>query len=222
MLLYKREMQFENLTPAIAVIIQRQVQSEISGVVFSLNPLTNDFDEALINANWGLGEALVSGEITPDTVIVNKVTGAVIEQRIGEKSGARASVPCLNTRQIDDLTESVKRIETLYGEPVDVEWAFSKRVLHIVQARPITAYVPLVEKMLTEPGAPRNLYMDGALTDGLTISTAISPITLDTYDSIFQLMFGYLFNVRLNDFEFHQSGYGFYGSRIYINMSMFM
>ena len=67
-LLYKREMKFVNLSPAIAVVIQRQVDAAISGVVFSLNPLTNDYDEALINANWGLGEALVSGEITPDTV----------------------------------------------------------------------------------------------------------------------------------------------------------
>ena len=58
-LLYKREMCFADLTPAIAVVAQRQIASDVSGVAFSLNPLTNDFDEALINASWGLGEALV-------------------------------------------------------------------------------------------------------------------------------------------------------------------
>ncbi len=89
-LLYKREMHFENLTPAIAVVIQRQVESVVSGVAFSLNPLTNDFDEALINASWGVGEALVSGDITPDTVVVNKVSGTVIESRLGDKGGDRS------------------------------------------------------------------------------------------------------------------------------------
>jgi len=67
-LLYKFGMNFESLAPAIAVVVQRLVDSDISGVAFSLNPLTNDFDEILINASWGLGEALVTGDITPDSV----------------------------------------------------------------------------------------------------------------------------------------------------------
>ncbi|MFQ5697253.1 MAG: PEP/pyruvate-binding domain-containing protein, partial [Myxococcota bacterium] len=60
-LLYKREMDLASLSPSIAVVIQEQIASETSGVAFSLNPLTNDYDELLINASWGLGEALVSG-----------------------------------------------------------------------------------------------------------------------------------------------------------------
>jgi len=221
-LLYKREMNFEDFSPAIAVVIQRQVESEISGVVFSLNPLTNDFDEALINANWGLGEALVSGEITPDAVVVNKVTGSVIENRPGDKGGDRSIEACLNAEQIDELTETVKRIEALYDEPVDVEWAICAGELHVLQARPITAYIPLAKEMQTEPGAPRSLYMDAALTDGLTISGAVSPITLDTFKLIYQLMFEYMLGIPANELDFAQAGFPFHGSRPYVNLSMFL
>lgn len=185
-LLYKREMNFENLSPSIAVIIQHQVDSEISGVAFSLNPLTNDFDEALINASWGLGEALVSGEVIPDKIVVDKVSGEIIEQHPGDKGGVRSHEVCLDPAQIARLTDALKRIESLYGEPVDVEWAIAQaevsNELTIPQACPITGYVPLAPELQTEPGAQRHLYMDGALTDGLTISGPISPITLDVFE----------------------------------------
>ncbi len=131
------------------------------GVAFSLNPLTNDFDEVLINASWGLGDALVTGEITPDTVVVDTVTGEIVEQRLGDKGGDRPDEPCLDNGRIADLKDTVKRIEALYGEPVDVEWAFAEGRLRILQARPITTYVPLHESLQTAPGEPRKLYMDG-------------------------------------------------------------
>ncbi len=223
-LLYKREMRFENLSPAIAVVIQRQVASAISGVAFSLNPLTNDFDEVLINASWGVGEALVSGDITPDTVIVNKVTGEVIEQRLGDKGGDRPGEACLGDAQISELTDTVEQIETLFADPVDVEWAIYNGELHILQARPITAYIPLAKEMQTQPGAPRYLYMDGALTDGLTISGPISPITCETFNSIYGLMAEYMLGIPAAelDFDIERTGFGFHGSRIYVNLSMFL
>ncbi len=221
-LLYKRQMQLVNLSPAIAVIIQCQVDSAISGVAFSLNPLTNDFDEVLINASWGLGEALVSGGITPDTVVVNKVTGTVIENRPGDKGGDRPTETCLDAEQIDELTETVKRIEALYDEPVDVEWAIAGGELHVLQARPITAFIPLAKELQSKPGAPRSLYMDGALTDGLTISGPISAITLDTFMMIYRLMFGYMLGIEENKFDFDRAGLPFHGSRPYINLSMFL
>ena len=175
-LLYKQEMKFERLAPAIAVVVQQQVPSESSGVVFSLNPLTNDYDEILINASWGLGEALVSGDITPDSVVVSKVTGDIVEHRIGDKGGDRAEEACLDQVQIGELSAEVKRIEELFDTPVDVEWAFSGGRLHVLQARPITAYVPMAPELLTEPGAPRRLYIDGYLTDGITMSGPVSPM----------------------------------------------
>ena len=76
-----RESGFDARDPTIAVVVQEQIRSEISGVGFSLNPLTNNFDEAVINANWGLGETVVSGTVTPDTFIVDKIDGRVVETR---------------------------------------------------------------------------------------------------------------------------------------------
>ena len=189
-----------------------------------MNPLTNDFDEALINASWGVGEALVSGDITPDTVIVNKVTGAVIEQRLGDKGGERSAEACLADAQISELTDTVMEIETLFADPVDVEWAICNGELHILQARPITAYIPLAKEMQTEPGAQRVLYMDGALTDGLTISGPISPMTGETFDWIYRLMAGYMLGIPAHELilNIDQTGFGFHGARIYVNLSMFL
>ena len=221
-LLYKREMNFDSLTPAIAVIVQRQIASDISGVAFSLNPLTNDFDEALINAGWGFGEALVSGEITPDRVLVDKVSGTILEYRAGHKGGDRSEEQCLDETRIAELTDAIENIERLYQGPVDVEWAIADDQLHILQARPVTAYVPLAKEMQTAPGAPRYLYMDGALTDGLTVSGPISPITLDTFEGAYRLLIGYMIGVSTEHLDLASVGICFTGSRIYLNISYFL
>jgi len=221
-LLYKREMNFHSLAPAIAVIVQRQITSEISGVAFSLNPLTNDFDEVLINASWGLGEALVSGEITPDRVVVDKVSGAILEYQAGHKGGDRSEERCLDQTRIAELTDAIENIERLYQDPVDVEWAIADDQLHMLQARPVTAYVPLAKEMQTAPGAPRVLYMDGALTDGLTVSGPISPITLDSFEWIYRVMIENTIGVAADDVDLTEAGIQFAGSRIYINLSCFL
>ena len=90
---YKLNMGFTDPAPSIAVVVQRMVPSETSGVAFSLNPLTNDYDEMLVNAHRGLGEALVAGEITPDAFVVDKVSGAVIEERPSSPAERRVSRP---------------------------------------------------------------------------------------------------------------------------------
>ena len=220
-LLYKQEMKFERLAPAIAVIVQQQVPSESSGVVFSLNPLTNDYDEILINASWGLGEALVSGDITPDSVVVSKVTGDIVEHRIGNKGGDRAEEACLDQAQIGELSTEVKRIEELFDTPVGVEWAFSSGRLHVLQARPITAYIPMAPELLTEPGAPRHLYVDGYLTDGITMSGPVSPMGSELLAYLVEYMLawaaGPVEKLRLDDYGMH-----FAGGRMYLNLSAYL
>ncbi len=218
--IYKVEMSFDDLTPSIAVVVQRQVASETSGVGFSLNPLTNDFDEALINASWGLGEALVSGEVTPDSDVVDKVTGKIIEHRLGSKGGDRADEPCLGTSQLRDLTALLSRVEAYYGHPVDVEWAIAAGELYVLQARPITTYLPLPADLQTEPGEQRILYMDGALTDGLTMSGPISPATLDEFKLLIEAMFAYV--LQTEDVNLGELGYHLCGSRLYVNVSNFL
>jgi hypothetical protein len=179
---------------SMALIVQLQIDSEVAGVGFSINPLTNDFDESAIDANWGLGESVVSGMVTPDRYVLDKSNGAVIERQLGAKqtsvtlsaatgttsgSHLRRTEYCLNDGQLLELNSVICQLETLYGHPVDMEWAYANGELFILQARPITSYVPLPAEMLTAPGAQRKSYMDIALSKGMTCNAAISPIGLD-------------------------------------------
>ena len=218
---YKLNMGFTDPTPSIAVVVQRMVPSETSGVAFSLNPLTNDFDEMLVNAHRGLGEALVAGEITPDAFVVDKVSGAVIDER----PASPADGACLDGGELAELLSAVARIESHYGRPMDVEWAFADgsdgERLHILQARPITAYVPLAAELQTAPGEQRCLYIDRALTDGLTMSGPISPLTNDYVELAVALMLKYLVDIP-EDADLVAGGFCLKGSRIYFNISPYM
>ena len=221
-LLYKRKMGFRALDPAIAVIVQELVASEVAGVAFSLNPLTNDFDEILVNASWGLGEALVTGDITPDTAVVDKVTGETIEHRAGDKGGDRPDELCLDGARIAEIASAVKRIETLFRKPVDVEWAAANGRLHVLQARPVTAYVPLHESLLTAPGEPRKLYLDGYLTDGVTMSEATTPMTDDALETVMRMMLGWMVNAAPEGLDPAAWGVHPDASRCYLDLSMYM
>ncbi len=190
-LVYKREHGFDDLTPCLAVVVQEQVASEVSGVGFSLNPVTNDYDEVYIDANWGLGTTVVEGRVSPDHFVVNKVDGCVVEATMGrketsawlapdggteEREGSRAADRTLSDAQLRELTAVLGQIEELYGHPVDVEWAYADGRLHVLQARPVTRYVPLHPSLCTEPGERRRLYADTGLAKGMTINAPISPM----------------------------------------------
>ena len=192
--LYKAQQGIDVHHPRSAVLVQRQVESEVSGVGFSLNPVTNDYDEAVIDANFGLGETVVSGEVTPDHFVVDKPGHNILERRIGSKSVSRWIRPeggvelrdetqgeqvSLNDEQVLELTDALCRIEELYQHPVDIEWAFAQGELHLLQARPITTYFPLAADMQTEPGAARRLYLDGNLSDSITSNEPLTMLTLD-------------------------------------------
>jgi len=178
-LLYKQEHGLAADRPRIAVVVQQQIDARVAGVAFSLNPLNNCYDEAVINANYGLGESVVAGQVSPDQFVVDKVKRAVLERKTGKKetsvwlapdggtyrepSPARGQL-CLSDEQVLQLVEVVVRVEDYCGQPIDVEWAYAGGALHLLQARPITAYVPLPEALRTPPGAPKQLYLDMTLT----------------------------------------------------------
>jgi pyruvate,water dikinase len=181
---YKRQRGFDPAQVEIAVVVQEQVGSESAGVAFSLNPQNNDYDEAVIQANWGLGETVVSGSVSPDRFIVDKVAGCIIEKKAGAKEtslwsrpeGGAADEPderrkdgqrfALTDGQAVEISRLVGRVETLIGAPVDVEWAYgSDGELYLLQARPVTTYFPLPDELLTAPGEPRRLYVDSTLLE---------------------------------------------------------
>ncbi|MGA3024770.1 MAG: PEP/pyruvate-binding domain-containing protein [Bryobacteraceae bacterium] len=140
---------------SMAVVVQRLVAAEVAGVVFTANPVTGARDELMINAAWGLGEAIVSGRVTPDTIVIDKRTGAIASQEIASKDvmtvrspeGTREEpVPAgkrqraaLEPAQAAELARLGLKIEQLYGQPMDIEWAMCDGRIFIVQARPVTA-----------------------------------------------------------------------------------
>jgi pyruvate,water dikinase len=130
------------------------VQSEISGVAFTVHPVTKDKDQLVIEAGWGLGEAIVSGQVTPDTYVIHKKHRTLLEVNVGEQTmaivrGRRGTVQKklssrlgsrqkLSRAQILELTKICLKIESHYHHPQDIEWAFVKGRFYITQSRPIT------------------------------------------------------------------------------------
>ncbi len=186
---YKMQHGMATDDPRIAVVVQRQIASDVSGVAFSLNPQNNCFDEAVINANFGLGETVVAGVVTPDTYVVDKVTLELIDKNIATKShglhlengggtreraNERPDAPCLTDAQAIKIAQLAARAEEHSGKPMDIEWAIEGGTLHLLQSRPITTYVPLPDSMVTAPGAQKNLYLDIiVLTQGFTESLSV-------------------------------------------------
>ena len=119
-------------------------------------------DEAVIDASWGLGESVVAGLASPDHFVVDKVSGKLVEKKLGtkrvsiwlgrdggteEREGHRSTDPTLSEAQLGELVRVLRRIEELFGHPTDIEWAYAEDRLHILQARPITTHVPLPAEM---------------------------------------------------------------------------
>lgn len=138
----------------MGVLIQQMVQADVSGVVFSVNPVMPNNEEIIINASYGLGEAIVSGLVTPDAYYVNKTDGS-IQKELGlkemkiiasEKETVEAETSeeeqnrfCLSDGKITELAEVARKIESTLGMPVDIEFAMKDGCIYILQARPITA-----------------------------------------------------------------------------------
>ena len=140
---------------SVAVVVQKMVASEKSGIAFSVHPVTQDRNQLIIEAGFGLGEAIVSGQITPDSYVVEKKPRKILDVNVFEqkKSLVRAKngtgnkwkelgkigkEQVLSEKEILKLTETVLKIENHYGFPCDIEWAFEKGRFYIVQSRPIT------------------------------------------------------------------------------------
>ncbi|MFC7441564.1 PEP/pyruvate-binding domain-containing protein [Laceyella putida] len=141
---------------SMGVAVQGMVYSEVSGVMFSANPITKNPHEVVINASYGLGEAIVSGIATPDLYIVKKENDH-IEKELGLKevkmlAGVTGTTTvdtteeernqyCLSDRDVLKLAEIAKRVERIYGHPVDMEFGMQKGAIYLLQARPITTTV---------------------------------------------------------------------------------
>jgi pyruvate,water dikinase len=141
---------------SVAVVIQEMVQSEVSGIAFSVHPITQDTNELIIEAGYGLGEAIVSGKVTSDSYTVTKNNYEVIDKYISKQDKklvlspefkknewmnilmSEAESQKLTEEQIKELSDLIVKIEGLYNKPQDIEWAYANGKFYITQSRPIT------------------------------------------------------------------------------------
>lgn len=192
---YREKQNFDHFQVSLSVVIQKMINSEKSGVMFTANPITNDVNQLMINASWGLGEAVVSGTVSPDEYILDKCNKKVVEKHISEKVvmvvkneedigtvEVRVSdflgydfinKQCLTEEEIDELVEYGIKIENIYENYEDIEWGFDKdtKKLYILQARPITTLKNRVKKEVNSMGEKKEL---NVLTKGLSASPGIA------------------------------------------------
>jgi phosphoenolpyruvate synthase/pyruvate phosphate dikinase len=152
----------ETQPPAMGVAVQLMVDAEVSGVMFTCNPVSGDPSMVAVNASWGLGLAVVGGEVTPDDFLVSKVTHEVVRRHVNAKeieyvpdaSGGgvvrvevpkeRRELPCLDESALGTLVDVGRRVERYFGSAQDIEWAIVRggelpSSLYVLQSRPVTA-----------------------------------------------------------------------------------
>jgi phosphohistidine swiveling domain-containing protein len=211
---------------SMAVVVQQFVSADAAGVLFTVDPAGGDPDRVVINAGWGLGEALVGGQVTPDVAVLSRVDGAIREYRVGAKQ--RMTVPAdtgvreqdtepglrgtavLSDAQASELARTGLAIEKLYGHPVDVEWARAGNQMFVLQARPVTSPVSPGERW-NDSLAGDFLWSAGNLTEALP--DVMTPATW----SLMQLFMTRAISPPSVG-SYH--GYGRVGGRFYVNISM--
>ncbi|MEW6171749.1 MAG: phosphoenolpyruvate synthase [Bacillota bacterium] len=158
---YRQAQGFDHDTVYLSAVVQKMIQSERSGVAFTANPISGNRQEMLINASWGLGEAIVSGKVTPDEYVVDKVSRRLVNKIITSKNVLIVADPnstrgtietevarflgpdyvdrqCLTDDEVLILAEQLIRVDNHYQFPQDIEWGYENGTFYILQSRPIT------------------------------------------------------------------------------------
>ncbi|RLT33583.1 MAG: phosphoenolpyruvate synthase, partial [Chloroflexi bacterium] len=183
---------------SLAVVVQAMVQSDTSGVLFTANPLTGRRTETVVDAIYGLGEALVSGQVEPDHYIVETATGRIVAKLLGAKatvirgaegggtltqSADAGSQQALSDDEIRQVTALGKRVTDFYGSPQDIEWGYADGQLYLLQSRAITSLFPVPELPADEnPDDLRVFFSFGAVQGMLDPMT---PLGRDVIKAIF-------------------------------------
>ncbi|HVP40771.1 MAG TPA: phosphoenolpyruvate synthase [Candidatus Krumholzibacteriaceae bacterium] len=160
---YRTEKGFKHENVLISVGVQKMVNSKSAGVIFTINPVTGEQNQIIIEGNWGLGESVVSGAVTPDHFEIDRNTLKILARTIAKKTieyirdpktgktihakvpANRQETPCVTDQEILKLAEFAKRIDQHYGKPQDIEWAIDRDMkfpenIFMVQTRPETVW----------------------------------------------------------------------------------
>ena len=214
-------------TVSLAVVVQELIDADASGILFTADPVTGDDSMIEINAAWGLGEAIVGGEVTPDTFTVERASGGLLHSLINTKtimirpaaSGTaavpvptdRQDAPALTERQVSRLVDLAIMVEDLFKDPMDIEWCRQEDQLFILQARPITTAVH---------SDPWNDSRSGDfLWTNTNVGEAIPDVMTPATWSMVQV---YLTDAMATASIPPYVGYGRIGGRIYLNLSVMM
>jgi phosphoenolpyruvate synthase/pyruvate phosphate dikinase len=188
---------------SMSVVVQAMIPSEFSGILFTANPITGRADEVVMNASWGLGEAIVSGLVSPDTLTVRKCDGQILSRQIGDKQcmivyaagGGTEELPVperlrhssvLSERQVSELLKLGIQVEAHYGKPQDIEWGYSNGCWYLLQSRPITTLSVKTEQEYPRGNFNRSMFID-------IFPEPSSPIFLSVIEHLFKGMLDFTF-----------------------------
>jgi rifampicin phosphotransferase len=215
---YRHQQGFDHALATMAVVVQQMVSCEVAGVGFCLNPVNGALEELIVDANFGLGESVVSGEGEVDHFVLDRATRTVRSATIAQKSrkvitvpggtkevalsAAEGKEPCLNEQQLTELAGLLLQVEASYRFPQDIEWGFADGKLHLLQSRPITTIPP---RWTRDESAER-------------FPNVITPLTWDFVESGFHRSLNHSF--RLMGFPpFSGKWFGMHGHYIYGNQN---
>ncbi|MGB2861993.1 MAG: PEP/pyruvate-binding domain-containing protein, partial [Sedimentisphaerales bacterium] len=225
---YRERNGFDHLSIGMAVIVQSLIAADTSGVIFTVDPITGSRSSMVIEACFGLGEALVSGKVTPDRFVVNKKRLKVLSRTISEKKiervldrhgtvkeqsipKERSSVCCLDKKQVKRLAKFARKVETEFGSPQDIEWAIREEKIFLLQSRPITALPP--EKSWED----RQIWCCNPAKE--VMPDVATPTTLSVIDAMFGNLIDPVFGMLCMDRGDHPL-YGLVAGRIYFNANI--
>jgi len=229
----------EDVPVSVGVVIQAMVPAEVSGVLFTANPLTGDAGELVINAAYGLGSSVVEGRVTPDTYRVDKATGQLRDQIIGDKAqqtmlepsggvrevavaAAQRERPALSEQQLLQLSELATRVESHFGDVRDVEWGIADGQIYVLQARPV-----VVPSMRNRRGARRDRPWDrrkivwSNANVGEALPGVATPFTWSVLSQFSDLGFRRAFGAMGCTVPRDAELVGDFRGRIYINLTEF-
>jgi len=194
---YRHQMGIEQDVVAMAVVVQIMVQSDVSGILFTANPVNGERSEFIVNSSFGLGEAVVGGQVTPDTYVVDRNTLSVKESIIGPKtqkiissdnqgtilqdvSKQERTQSSLSEELLKELSSTATKVETLFdGVPQDIEWAIYGDKLWMLQSRPITNLPPQPIEVTWEPTPPARILARRQIVENIPDPT--SPLFDELY-----------------------------------------
>ncbi|MHC4330483.1 MAG: PEP/pyruvate-binding domain-containing protein, partial [Planctomycetota bacterium] len=225
---YRERNGFDHLKISMAVIVQALIAADASGVVFTADPVTGSRSSMVIEACFGLGEALVSGKVTPDRFVVSKKRHRLLSSTISKKkiectldlkglvkeknvSDERSSVCCLDRKQVKRLAKFAEKVETEFGSPQDIEWATCRKKIFLLQSRPITALPP--EKSWED----RQIWCCSPAKE--VIPDVTTPMTLSVIDAMLEGFIDPVFRMMRMDRGDHPL-YGLVAGRIYFNANI--